>query len=86
MAIHGLVGKLYTIKGENGYYNLINKAGIYAFNEQSTSMIWDIPSELITATHITISGLEYELQEGFFFITQEPIKGFKIGDSWYEVE
>ena len=81
-----VVGKLYTIKGENGYYNLINKAGVYSVNEDKSSMVWDIPAELITATSITISGVEYELREGFFFITEEPVEFFKIGDEWYEVE
>ena len=47
-----VVGRLYTIKGENGYYNLINKAGRYAFNDQEKQMIWDIPGELITAAAI----------------------------------
>lgn len=81
-----VVGKLYTIKGENGYYNLIDKAGHYKVEELGTPAIWDIPGELITATTITISGVEYELQEGFFFITNEPVKGFKICDEWYDVE
>ena len=81
-----VVGRLYTIKGEDGYYNLIDKAGIYKAEEQGTPAIWDIPSELITATTITISGVEYELQEGFFFITNEPVRYFKIGDEWYDVE
>ena len=81
-----VVGRLYTIKGENGYYNLINKAGRYAFNDQEKQMIWDIPGELITAAAITIEGVEYELKEGFFFITNEPVKYFKIGDEWYDVE
>jgi len=81
-----VVGRLYTIKGENGYYNLIDKAGHYAVKEYGTPMIWDIPGELITATAITIAGVEYELQEGFFFITNDPVKHFKIGDEWYDVE
>ena len=81
-----VVGRLYTIKGENGYYNLINKAGHYTVNENEMQTIWDIPSELITATAITISGVEYELEEGFFFITNEPVKYFKIGEEWYDVE
>lgn len=81
-----VVGRLYTIKGENGYYNLIDKAGIYKAEEPGTPAIWDIPSELITATTITISGVEYELKEGFFFITNEPVKYFEIGDEWYDVE
>ena len=81
-----VVGRLYTIKGEDGYYNLINKAGIYKAEESGKPIIWDIPSELITATTITISGIEYELQEGFFFITNEPVRYFKIGEEWYDVE
>ncbi len=81
-----VVGRLYTIKGDNGYYNLIDKAGHYKVEEYGNPMIWDIPYELITATAITISGVEYELQEGFFFITDEPVKYFKISDEWYDVE
>ena len=81
-----VVGRLYTIKGENGYYNLINKAGIYKAEELGTPPIWDIPGELITATTIAISGVEYELREGFFFITREPVRYFKIGEELYDVE
>ena len=81
-----VVGRLYTIKGENGYYNLINKAGIYKAGELGTPPIWDIPGELITATAITVSGVEYELMEGFFFITDEPVRYFEIGEEWYDVE
>ena len=81
-----VVGRLYTIKGEDGYYNLIDKAGIYKAEEQGTPAIWDIPSELITATTITISGVKYELQEGFFFITNEPVRYFEIDEEWYDIE
>ena len=81
-----VVGRLYTIQGENGYYNLINKAGHYRAEEYGTPPIWDIPMELITATAITISGVEYELREGFFFITDEPVRYFEIGEEWYDVE
>ena len=81
-----VVGRLYTIKGKNGYYNLIRKAGHYKVDEQGSGAIWDIPGELITATSITISGVEYELQDGFFFVTDEPVRYFEIGDEWYDVE
>ncbi len=80
-----VVGQIYSIKGEDGYYNLLNKAGHYKVETPGESMIWDIPAELICATSITISGEEYELQDGFFFITQEPVEWFKIGDVWYDV-
>ncbi len=81
-----VVGRLYTIKGNNGYYNLIDKAGHYTVGEPGMPMIWDIPEELITATTISISGVKYELQEGFFFITKEPVEYFKIDDEWYDIE
>lgn len=81
-----VVGRLYTIKGEGGYYNLIDKAGIYKAEELGSPAIWDIPGELITATTITISGVEYELQDGVFFITKEPVRYFEIGEEWYDVE
>ena len=80
-----VVGRLYTIKGDNGYYNLISKAGIYKAGEQG-GLSWDIPGELITATAVTISGVEYELQNGFFFITDEPVRCFFIGDEYYDIE
>ena len=80
-----VVGRLYTIKGENGYYNLIDKAGYYTAEEYGKPMIWNIPAELITVTAITVSGIEYELQNGFFFITEDPVRYFKIGDVWYDV-
>ncbi len=80
-----VVGQIYSIHGKNGYYNLINKAGHYKIENQGEPLIWDIPAELITATSVTIGGVEYELQNGFFFTTQEPVEYFKIGNEWYDV-
>ena len=80
-----VVGRLYTIKGDNGYYNLIGKTVTYKAGEGG-GLTWDAPLELLTATAVTISGVEYELQEGFFFITNEPVRYFKIGEEWYDVE
>lgn len=82
-----VVGRLYSIKGENGYYNLIRKAGIYkAPNQPGEGMTWDIPGELITATSVSIAGVKYELQDGFFFITAEPVRYFEIGEHFYDVK
>ena len=82
-----VVGKLYSIKGKHGYNNILAKAHIYAAPEESgTGMSWEIPPELITATAITIGGVQYELQQGFFFMTQEPVGYFQIGEAWYDVE
>lgn len=80
-----VVGQLYSVKGKHGYYNLLNKAGHYKVETPGESMIWDIPAELICAQRITISGVEYELREGFFFVTQDPVEWFQIGDVWYDV-
>ena len=76
-----VVGQIYSIKGKNGYYNLINKAGYYKVDNPGETAIWDIPPELICAQSVAISGTTYELQDGFFFITQEPVKWFQIGVS-----
>ena len=82
-----VVGRLYSIKGKDGYYNLIQKAGIYKAPEQpGESMTWDIPGELITATAVSINKTEYPLEQGFFFKTSEPVEYFKIGDAFYDVE
>lgn len=80
-----VVGQIYSVKGKNGYYNLLNKAGHYRIETEGEPAIWDIPEELIYASSITISGTEYELQDGFFFVTQAPVEWFKIGDIWYDV-
>ena len=82
-----VVGRLYSIQGKNGYYNLLSKADYYkAPEEPGTGMTWEIPAELITASSITISGVEHELQQGFFFITSEPVEYFRINDLWFNVE
>lgn len=68
-------GRLYSIKGKNGYYNLIKNSDISPAEEI-----------LVTAQSVNISGIEYELQAGFFFITQEPVEYFMIGDYFFNVE
>ncbi len=75
--LHGytLVGYFYSIPGKHGYYNLI-KAGIG--NEVSDDMV--------TVSSVTIGGKVYEVQNGFFFITPEPVEYFKIGDLFLNVE
>lgn len=80
-----VVGRIYSIQGKEGYYNLLSKAGHYKVENQGEPLIWDIPAELICATSISIGGIEYKLQNGFFFTTQEPVEYFKIGNEWYDV-
>lgn len=80
-----IVGRLYSVKGRNGYYNILHKAKVYKTETPGDPLIWNIPAELIYATSVTISGVEHDLQNGFFFITKEPVEYFKIGGQWYNV-
>jgi len=80
-----VVGRLCSVKGKNGYYNMINKAGHYKAENPGGPLIWDIPAELICATAVTVGGTEYQLQDGFFFVTPEPVRYFQIADGWYDV-
>lgn len=67
--VNYIVSKIYSIKGKDDYYNLLNMAGHYKVEKPSDPATWDILAELICAESITISGAEYELQDGFVFIT-----------------
>lgn len=81
-----VVGRLYSIRGKNGYYNLIKKAGHYTVESPGAPLIWNIPAELITAASVTIDSEEYLLEDGFFFITQEPVEYFRIEEAFYDIE
>lgn len=70
-----VVGRLTSIQGKNGYYNLI---GVTISNE--------MPSYIVTVESVSINGVEYEVQQGFFFITPEPVEYFRIGDVFLNVE
>lgn len=70
-----MVGKLYSIKGKNGYYNII------------TSTVGSgVPDFIYTIENISIQGVEYQVQNGVFFITPEPVEYFKIGEHFLHVE
>ena len=70
-----MVGKLYSIKGKNGYYNMIkNTVGS------------GVPDFIYTIESISIQGVEYQVQSGVFFITPEPVEYFKIGEHFLNVE
>lgn len=73
-----LVGRLYSIKGKHGYYNLIKNA--------MSTPTYLIPDFIITIESVSISGVEYEVQDGVFFITPEPVEYFEIGDVFLNVE
>jgi transcriptional regulator with XRE-family HTH domain len=70
-----MVGRLYSIKGKNGYYNIIcNVIGN------------GVPDFIHTIESISIHGNIYEVKKGVFFITPEPVEYFKIGDFFLNVE
>lgn len=72
---HTAVGRFYSIKGKDGYYNIIYH---YVGNQ--------IPDYIVTIESVSINGVEYEVQDGFFFITPEPVEYFEIGDFFLNVE
>lgn len=68
-----VVGLLYSIKGRHGYYNLIK------------SLAGENPEYILTLETVSIYGVEYEVQHGFFFITPEPVEFFEVGDVFLNV-
>lgn len=70
-----MVGKLYSIKGKNGYYNIIKNV-----------LGSGVPDFIYTIESISIQGVEYQVQSGVFFITPEPVEYFKIGEHFLNVE
>lgn len=70
-----VVGLLYSIKGRHGYYNLVRNG--FGFD--------DIPEYMCTLETVSIYGVEYEVQHGFFFITPEPVEFFEVGDVFLTV-
>ena len=80
-----VVARLYSFKGENGYYHILQKAKHYKVEQAGDPLLWDIPAELICATQISIDGEIYDLEQGFFFITFDPVDYFRIDGDWYDV-
>lgn len=70
-----VVGRLTSIQGKNGCYNII---GI--------QIAETVETELVTLQSVNISGVSYDVQHSFFFITPEPVEYFKIGDVFFNVE
>lgn len=70
-----VVGRLISIRGRNGYYNIVK-----------ASISNNRPTELVTLQTVHFAGQDYDVQNGFFFISQEPVKCFFVGDSYFDVE
>ena len=69
------IGRLYSIKGKSGYYNIIKP---YISN--------DCKDYLYTLESIRISGTDYSVEKGFFFITENPVEFFWVGEIFLNVE
>ena len=70
-----MVGRIYSIEGKHGYYNLLK------FNIGAEAQ-----DTFVTLQSVSIGGVEYPVEQGVFFITPEPVKYFKIGDLFLDVE
>ncbi|MGN0998399.1 MAG: helix-turn-helix transcriptional regulator [Faecousia sp.] len=70
-----MVGRMYSIKGKNGYYNIVK------------SIIGNgMRVDLMTLNEVEIGGELYPIEEGFFFITPEPVEFFWVGEEFFRVE
>ena len=70
-----MVGRIYSIEGKHGYYNLLK------FNIGAEAQ-----DTFVTLQSVSIDGVEYPVEQGVFFITPEPVKYFEIGDLFLDVE
>lgn len=69
-----VVGRLISIAGKNGYYNIIS------INISPTC------TDLVTLTTVRSHGTEYEVEQGFYFVTPEEVSSFSVGDTFYRIE
>lgn len=79
------VAILYSIKGKDGYYNILRKR--YTLVEWGgDSVTTSTMAELMLIDSLTIAGKSYEVQHNSFFITEEPVTEFSIGEKVFTVE
>lgn len=73
------VAILYSIEGKNGYYNIWkNRQTIVEFGGDTATTTFFEP--LLDVDVIWINGKEYEVQYNSFFITDDPVTEFSIGE------
>lgn len=80
-----VVAIIYSIKGENRYYNILKKT--YTVNEvkgdYADTMMF---GPLMRIDKLKIEENEYEVKYNSFFITDEPVTEFYIGNNYFIVE
>lgn len=64
-----IVGLIYSIRGKNGYYNIIRKT------------LPKFPTYLLTFDTVTINGNVYPVTLNSYFVSDEPITELMIGDT-----
>lgn len=70
-----VVGKIWTLHDEKGYYHLM----LPQFSNE-------IHPDLFRLTQIRFKGEIHEVEKGFFFTSIENISGFFIGEQFYDLE
>lgn len=79
------VAILYSIEGKDKYYNIIKKRyTITEWHEDGVDCTFFAP--LLLIDNIQINGKDYEVQYNSFFITDEPVTEFSIGENNFTVD
>lgn len=66
-----VVGYIYSLKGRHGYYHIVKKI------LSSTEEMY-LPIEM---DEVTVDGETYPVQCNSFFVTEEPLERFSVGDA-----
>ncbi len=70
----GYLGIIYSIKGDNCYYNIIE-------TKKNT-----FPSDLLLFEKISVNGTEYEVMFNSYFVTEEKPQSLVIGDTELKID
>lgn len=63
----------YSIKGDDGYYNFFTRVWVIGGDEVSPAYFYGIDT-------VTVNGKSYDVKLNSFFISDEPVEKFYIGD------
>lgn len=78
-----IVAILYSIKGENGYYNILKKMQKIISDENMETSSFDA---LWMVDEVKIEDSKYEVLYNSFFVTEEIVTEFYIGDNHFVVD
>ncbi|MBE5888101.1 MAG: helix-turn-helix transcriptional regulator [Lachnospiraceae bacterium] len=79
------VALLYSIAGKAGYYNILRHVGTIIGWEENGSLGVSYFAPLWLISQMQINGKTYEVQYNSFFITEEPVTEFSIGEYDFEI-